>query len=139
MSITREQGLRTWADRWVKLRAWRRDLSNVKIEISDRAFPNRLGSCWTYEQRLVVYKGETFVDELGTLLHELAHAAAIDAQHSERWQTIFAAAVSEVTGLAVIPASYNYRILNMAAKDALRTWWRTSGNEFIWRLARGKA
>jgi hypothetical protein len=137
--ITRTTGLNTWASRWRTLKAWRRDLSEVKVEISDRAHNNRLGTCWAYQQRLVIYRGESFVDELGTLVHELAHAAVIGAAHDERWQETFAAAVTEITGIGVVPLAYNYRVLNMAAKDAMRLWWRTSGNESIWRLARGLA
>ena len=79
--ITRTQGLRAWADRWRGLRAWGRDLSDVKIEISDRVHNRRLGTCWTMEQRIVIYRGDSFVDELGTLLHELAHAANIGEDH----------------------------------------------------------
>jgi hypothetical protein len=137
--ITREQGLRTWAARWRTLKAWRRDLSEVKVEISDKQHVDRLGTCWQHEQRLVVYRGVSFVDELGTLLHELAHAATIAEDHNQVWQSTFAAAISEVTGLAVTPVAYNYRVLNMAAKDALRTWWKASGNETIWKLARSRA
>jgi hypothetical protein len=133
--ITREQGLRTWASRWVTLRAWRRDLSETKIEISDKQHADRLGTCWPLQQRLVIYRGVSFVDELGTLIHELAHAATIEAAHDQRWQSTFAAAVTEVTGITVVPVAYNFRTLSMAAKDALRLWWRASGNETIWRLA----
>jgi len=39
--ITREQGLLTWASRWRTLRAWQRDLSEVKVEISDRIHAGR--------------------------------------------------------------------------------------------------
>jgi len=134
--ITREQGLRSWASRWRTLKAWRRDLSEVTIDIKATQRKDRLGTCWPIRQHIVIYLGESFGDELGTLLHELAHAATIGADHDERWQSTFAAAVSEVTGLAVTPVAYNYRVLNMAAKDALRTWWRVSGNEAIWKLAR---
>jgi hypothetical protein len=134
--ITREQGLTTWAARWRTLKAWRRDLSEVKVVISDRFHHGRLGTCWSHAQRLVIYRGDSFIDELGTLVHELAHAATIGADHDEPWQTTYAAAVAEVTGIAVVPLAYNYEVLNMAAKDAMRTWWRTSGHEAIWKLAR---
>lgn len=137
--ITRAQGLTTWADRWRTLRAWSRDLSEVKVEISNRWHQNRLGSCWAHEQRIVVYRGDSFVEELNTVLHELAHAATIGAAHDERWQEMFAAAVTEVTGIVVVPVAYNYRVLNGAAKDALTTWWRASGNAALWKLAQGKA
>jgi hypothetical protein len=135
--ITREQGLTTWANRWRTLKAWRRDLANVAITISDRSFPGRSGTCWPEQQRITIYVGRSFVDDLHTVLHELAHAAAMTPGHTETWQTISAAAVSEVTGLAVIPMAYNFRILDIATRDALTTWWRASGNERLWKLARG--
>jgi hypothetical protein len=134
--ITREQGLRTWARRWATLRAWRRDLSEVKIEISDRAHADRLGTCWSYEQRIVIYRGDSFIDELSTVVHELAHAATIGASHDERWQDVYSAAVTEITGIAVIPAAYNYEVLNRCAKDVMRTWWQLSGNARLWKLLR---
>lgn len=134
--ITREQGLNVWAIRWRTLKAWRRDLSEVKVEVSNRFHANRLGTCWAHEQRVVVYQGDSFIDELGTLVHELAHAATIGSAHDERWQDVYTAAVTEITGIAVVPAAYNYEVLNRAAKDAMRTWWFTSGNHALWNLAR---
>ena len=134
--ITRVQGLLRWAHQWRTLRAWRRDLSDVKIQISDQIHNDRLGTCWTLQQRVVVYRGDSFIDELCTLVHELAHAATIVHSHDETWQATFSAAVSEITGIAVTPVAYNYEVLNLAAKDALRSWWKSSGNEFAWRLAR---
>lgn len=133
--ITRAQGLQSWAARWRVLKAWRRDLSLVRVEISDESHMRRLGTCWSHEQRLVIYRGPSFVDELATLLHELAHAATIGAAHDERWQQVYAAAVTEVTGIAVTPVAYNYRVLDRAGEDAMRLWWRTSGNDRLWRLA----
>ena len=134
--ITRTQGIMTWASRWRTLKAWRRDLSDVKMTISDHVHAGRLGTCWSSQQRITIYKGDSFIDELSTVLHELAHAATIGAHHDEPWQTTFAAAITEVTSIAVTPLAYNYEVLDAAAKDAMQTWWRTSGNAAIWRLAR---
>jgi hypothetical protein len=133
--MTRAQGLKSWADSWRTLRAWRRDLSEVEIKISSRVNATRLGTCWPHEQRIVIYQGESFIDELGTLLHELAHAATIEHAHGERWQETFASAVTEVTSIVVGPVAYNYRVLNQAAKDALKSWWWHSGNADRWELA----
>lgn len=133
--ISRAQGLLSWADRWRTLRAWRRDLSQVRVEVSDQAHPQRLGTCWSLQQRLVIYRGPSFVDELSTLVHELAHAATILEHHSEIWQEVYAAAVTEITGIEVVPVAHDYRVLDRAAEDALRSWWRTSGNDRLWRLA----
>jgi hypothetical protein len=134
--VTRAEAIERWAASWRTLRAWRRDLSEVKITVSNKINASRLGTCWDHEQRIVIYQGESFIDELGTLLHELAHAATIGAAHDERWQETFAAAVTEVTSIVVGPMAYNYRMLNEAAKDALKAWWRHSGNADRWELAK---
>jgi hypothetical protein len=122
--VTRANKIMLWAYNWRALKAWRRDLSEVKIEISNKVHQTRLGTCWPHEQRIVIYQGESLINELGTLLHELAHAATIEHAHGERWQEVFAAAITEVTGIAVVPVAHNYRVLNKAAKDALACWWR---------------
>jgi hypothetical protein len=134
--VTRAEAIERWAANWRTLRAWRRDLSEVKVSVSNKIHSNRLGTCWPREQRIVIYQGESFIDELGTLLHELAHAATIDQRHGERWQETFAAAVTEVTSIVVGPLAYNYRVLNIAAKDALKAWWWHSGNADRWELAK---
>lgn len=136
--VTREQGLMAWASRWRELRAWRHSLADIKVEVSDRAPASRLGTCWAYQRRVTIYRGDSFIEELGTLLHELAHAATIGDGHDETWQDTFASAVTEVTHITVVPAAYNYRILNAAAKDALKAWWHVSGEARIWKLARGQ-
>jgi hypothetical protein len=137
--ITRESGLAHWASQWRLLRAWKRDLSGVKIKISNRWHRNRLGTCWSMEQRLVIYRGDNFIDELGTLVHELAHAATIGAGHDEQWQEIYATAVTEITGISVVPCADSYRVVNMAAHDAMEAWWVASGNDALWRMARRSA
>jgi hypothetical protein len=134
VSVTRAQGLLRWADAWRNLRAWRRDLSLVEVVISDRAHPRRLGSCWDFQQRLVVYRGDSFAEELATVLHELAHAACIGGEHGEQWQATYAAAVTEVTGLPVVTCAEDYQVLCMSARDAVKAWWVSSGNDFAWRL-----
>jgi Protein of unknown function (DUF2786) len=134
-AMTRAQGIKIWSDRWRFLKAWRRDLLNVTIEVSNRVNVNRLGTCWPLEQRIIIYQGASFIAELGTLLHELAHTAAIQHAHDERWQETFAIAVTEVTSIVVVPVAYNYRVLNEAAKDALECWWLASGNAERWRVA----
>lgn len=136
MKLTREMVLRKWETEWKLLKSWNRDLSLVEVEISDREHANRLGTCWSYEQRLVVYRGDSIADELHTLLHELAHAATIGEKHGPIWQATYADAVREVTGVPVPRAATSYRIVNAAGKDAVKSWWHESGNEFLWRLCR---
>ncbi len=136
MKLTRVNVLEKWAKNWSTLKAWNRDLSEVSIEISDKSHPNRLGTCWSFEQRLVVYRGASISDELDTLLHELAHAATIGDHHGEAWQGVYASAVAEVTKISIPKAADNYQILCRAGKMSLQSWWTSSGNEFLWRLCR---
>lgn len=134
--INQEQALRTWLERWRTLKAWKRDLSPVTVELSKRQPMTRLGTCWTYEQRIVIYDAP-LESQLATLVHELAHAANIGAAHDLPWQETWAAAVTEITGIAVVPSGDNYRIVNNAGRDAMLVWWKLSGNAMLWRLARG--
>jgi len=134
--MTRAQGIAYWHKRWSQLRAWRRDLSEVKIEVSDRILTARVGTCFS-AHRIVIYRGSSFVQELATLLHELAHAATVGrTPHSDCWQETFSSAASEVTGIAVVPVVYNYRVLDRAVEDAIKHWWWMSGEADRWELAR---
>jgi hypothetical protein len=132
--LTREQLLTKWFKEWSTLRAWKRDLFEVEVEISDKEFPCRLGTCWSHEQRLVIYRGNDIAGELDTLLHELAHAATIGEAHGPAWQEIYAAAILEVTRTPIPTAANNYRILCAAGKAAMRAWWERSGNAFAVKL-----
>lgn len=135
--ITRHNVLTKWAADWRKLSAWKRDLSLVEVEISNQAFPHRAGTCWSYEQRLVVYRGESIHGELYTLLHEFAHAATIGDGHGSLWQAVHADAIHEVTRIPIPSAADNYRILCEAGRDAVASWWKTSGNEMLWKMFGG--
>jgi hypothetical protein len=132
--------VRTWAERWRSLRAWGRPLDEVTITVKRR--PNGgitgTGLARPVKRQVIVRVGSSLVDGLVTVLHELAHVA-VPAQehHGDRWQAAYAAAVEEVTG---IPVAYGGEKadLDYAAHLALRSWWRSSGNEFLWKLAGGK-
>lgn len=135
--VTREQGLRRWHQEWATLKAWRRDLSDVKLEVSKRSHAGRYGTCWSYEQRITIYDSQPFAGQVCTLVHELAHAATIGSAHDEPWQRVYAEAVTEITGIAVAAAAHNYHDLNVAARDAMASWWKRSGNAALWQLANG--
>lgn len=134
MKLTREIVLRKWSQEWATLKAWNRDLSEVDVEISDKTFPMRLGTCWSHEQRLVIYRGNSIAAELNVLIHEFAHAATIGESHGPVWQAMYADAVREATGLPIPRCGANYRIVHAAGEDAVKTWWTRSGNEFLWGL-----
>lgn len=133
-SITRQQGVLTWAARWATLRAWGRDLSHVQVVVSPREYSSRLGTCWQMEHRLVVYAGQDMPGTLATLLHEYAHSATIGEDHGPAWQAVFASALTEVTGIEVVPCADRFEDINDAAKRAVRAWWRASGNALAWSL-----
>lgn len=136
--VTREQGLRRWFSEWQNLKAWRRSLSEVTLEISDRVHPRRLGTCWTLEQRIVIYGHDADMPgELNTLIHEMAHAAEIEDHHGVKWQECYSRAILEITKTAIPRVAANYEILNRAGKAAVRAWWKSSGNDMIWKMVRG--
>ncbi len=136
--ITRTDVLMRWFRQWANLRAWKRDLSEVKVEVSDRWYPDRLGTCWTLEQRIAVYRSSersfNAANELHTLLHELAHAATILEHHGPKWQECYSAAILEVTRIAIPRAASSYRILNTAGRAAMKSWWTSSGNDSLLRV-----
>jgi hypothetical protein len=126
--VTRTEEIIMWFQRWATLRAWRQDLSDVAVKVSDRIHDNRLGTAWPRQRKIAIYRHPSFTDELDTLVHELAHIATTH-EHDERWQTTYAAAITEITNIDVTPVAYNYRILSRAGCDTLKAWWRMSGNE----------
>lgn len=137
--ITRANVLHSWHHRWSNLRAWKRDLSPVSVTVSDVRHPARLGTCWTREQRITVYRAVdaprfNAASELYTLLHELAHAAEIEEHHGLGWQRTHADAIREVTGIGIPSAANNYRVLVEAGREAVASWWRSSGNEFLLKM-----
>ncbi len=136
MKITRTDVLNRWTKDWRTLKAWRRDLSEVEVEYSEKQHPLRLGTCWSHEQRLVVYRGATIQTDLDTVLHELAHAATIGDGHGVAWQEVYSDAIQEVTKIPIPSAVVNYRNLCSAGRAAMASWWVTSGNDFLWKLVR---
>lgn len=137
MPITVEQGILKWASEWAKLKAWRRDLGYVKVTVSTRSFPERAGTCWPFQHRLIVYKGP-FVHQLKTLVHEFAHAATIGEGHGAEWQVIYSNAITEITGVPMVSAASKYEDIDTAAYEAISLWWKRSGNDRFWRMAHGK-
>ncbi len=142
--ITRAEVLHKWFKQWHTLRAWNRSLENVVMNVSDIRHPDRLGTCWTLQQRITVYRAVDVprfnaASELYTLLHEMAHAACIEEHHGVKWQATHAEAILEVTGIGIPKAAANYQVLCQAGRDAVKAWWRTSGNEFLLGLTGVKA
>ncbi len=132
---TRNQIIATHLDTWRNLKSWGRSLSEVKIEISNREHPSRGGTCWFMEQRLVVYQQPDICEMLMVGLHEMAHAATVGQHHDAVWQGVFADAVHEVTGIRIPRACEDdYHIMDRAAADAVRKWWRGSSYAFAAKL-----
>ena len=125
--------VRTWAERWRSLRAWRRPLDEVALEIVPwNGGP--LGKARPGTREVVVRVGADVVDALGTVLHELAHVAVPGGEaHGPAWRERYLVAVEEVTGRPLADPS-TAELLDRAAVAALRGWWRASGNEMLARL-----
>lgn len=116
---------------WSALRAWGRDLSEVRVEYIDREYPDRAGTCWSRQQRIKLYRSRRVSSMLATLLHELAHAVEIEDDHGPRWQARFASAVAEVTSARMPEYSEPYSLLDRAAEDAIAAWWLRIGGKLI--------
>lgn len=83
---------------------------------------------------MVVYNADSIVEDLVTILHEMAHASTMERGHSEDWQATFSAAIKEVTGIPVPAWADNYLVLDRAGATAIGSWWESSGNAFAWNL-----
>lgn len=125
--------LRTWAEHWRVLRAWGRPLEEVEIVFRDRDGWGSTGlaqRCGNGDRTAIVRAGSDMADALVTILHELAHLAVLDhVGHGDAWRERYAEAVLEVTGIQ-ISTEGAIRMVDYNAQGALRSWWRTSGNEF---------
>lgn len=137
--LTRREILTFWFSKWATLSAWQRDLTPVAVEVSDRFNDSRLGTCWPMQQRITVYRAVqapkvALASELDTILHEMAHAATIDEHHSAKWQAVYSRAVTEVTRIPIPVMANNYHILCQAGKQAVASWWRSSGNEALVKM-----
>ncbi len=138
--LTRREVLNKWAKEWFTLKAWKRDLSNVEITISDENNQSVLGTCWPLEQSITIYRAVEppkldLPTELDTLIHELAHAATIEEGHSHVWQATYSRAIVEVTKICIPLVADKYRTVGRAGRQAVKTWWNRSGNEFLVKLA----
>jgi hypothetical protein len=133
MSV-RDNMVREQLERWRYLRAWGRSIENVEITVSAQRHAKRLGTCWTREQRLVVYQDNRITDMLATGLHEMAHAVEISDHHGVAWQSRFMSAVSEATGIQMPAACEDFHVIDCAAEDAVRRWWRGSSHSFAAKL-----
>lgn len=125
---------------WRNLRAWGRSLDNVELEVSNREYPKRAGTCWPELQKVAVYHQaglRGLVGMLKTGLHEFAHAVETTDGHGLKWQERYAKAVKEVTGIPVGWGSLEYTTVDEAAYGALLKWWRASGNEMAAKLVLG--
>jgi hypothetical protein len=131
----RNQIIATHLNTWRNLRAWGRSLSELTIEVSDREYPRRGGTCWPTKQRVVIYQQPDICEMLMVGLHEMAHAVEVGDHHGEKWQRRFAVAIAEVTGITIPYACEDdYHIMDRAASDAIRRWWRGSSYEFAAKL-----
>lgn len=129
--MNRDTIIHTWLNRWRNLRAWGRTLDELTIDLIPVEHRSRLGTCWPTQQRVRLYYQPKIIDVLKTGLHEMAHAAVPASEgHGIAWQNMYAAATAEVTGIAVVAAADSYQIVDDACADALRLWWKRSGNAF---------
>lgn len=146
MSVTRKEAVKVWAERWRTLKVWPCSLADVTVDVRNRSGADSTGRAFYMERRIVISVSSDMADSLTTVLHEFAHAARPrrhDVEwtgHDDVWQSLFARAVREVTGIAVPETADNFRDLDRAATDAVRAWWKSSSNEFAFNLiaAKGK-
>lgn len=75
-------------------------------------------------------------EDLGTVLHELAHLAAPDrAHHGAEWRALYAAGAAEALGLPMhtFDDADEQTTLNAHVRDACRAWLVSSGQRTFLR------
>lgn len=132
--ITWEQGISTWAERWRNLRAYEGRVLQSLVTIRNVFFPERWGTAWSHRNEIAVYRSDRFSNDLDTIIHEFAHLAR-SVHHEADWQECYADAIREVTGIPIPRQANNYEMLVRAGREAMASWWKTSGNAFLWHLA----
>lgn len=142
--VTRKEAIKHWAEQWRTLKTWPCSLADITVDVRHSSKHHSTGRAFYMERRIVVTAGENMPDSLGTILHEYAHASRVRrvdrewTHHDDAWQAIYTAAVYEVTGIVVPPAFSDFRDLDKAARDAMASWWKNSGNEFAYKLVAAK-
>lgn len=118
--------LRGYIERWKALAAWGGALDGVRVRLGT---PDHdwLGTCRPAARLVNLHpRCEDLAEDLGTILHEYAHAACPDGEgHGERWREMFAWAVEEVVGRPVPGAAEaDMDALDRLAVEAIRGWLR---------------
>ena len=139
--MQRQEAIQLWANRWRNLRAWGRELSEVQIEYrsrSEEVGSYSTGLAFPVRRRIVITHGSDMSDALACVLHELAHLAVDGREwHGRKWRLMFLTAVGEVTSRPLHGGeAWTYRLLQCAAEDAVRAWWRASGFNRLWKMAK---
>lgn len=77
--------------------------------------------------RFVITAGSDAADARATILHEIAHCAAgyVDGPHNDKWRSVFASAVHELTGET--PSGNSYHDLHAEAAACVRRWLERGG------------
>ncbi len=83
--------------------AWHAAMPLVKVELrSRRQDPNRIsGRAWPASGRIVISCSASNAKNLAALVHEMAHIATPGARHKLPWKQMYAAALTELTGIEI--------------------------------------
>lgn len=121
--------LASYADRWRNLRAWRAPLP-AQISIEPWRGTAHVGVAYPAQCRTTIYQTPCLADDLGTVLHELAHIAApTRAAHDRAWRELYAAGAAEALALdplTFVGATTNQTLTSLV-REACDRWLTTSG------------
>lgn len=138
MTITNIDVVRTYADRWRSLAAWRAPLDvTVDVVPAPAHVRRRMGTAFNCQRRarIYVHADVRLADNLSTVLHELAHLAAPSfVRHARPWREVYTCAAIEALGL---PESYAFELdvdiqgLDEQVTAAIDVWLTRSGQRAV--------
>lgn len=135
--MTPVEAVTVWVERWRALRAWGRPLEEARVVVLPHTGRGANGTAWPCAREIRVKAGHDIPDALDTVLHEYAHLAAPGGEHhGPRWRRIYSAAITEVTGIPLDAESWTYQDARSTGMHYVRAWWRQSGLEALWEVAR---
>ncbi len=127
--------LASYADRWRNLRAWRAPLPAV-VTIEPWRGQQVVGYAVPARCETVIRQTPRLADDLGTVLHELAHLAApTRAGHDRAWRQLYALGAAEALALdphTFVDAPTNQTLTSLV-REACDRWLTTSGQRAFLR------
>ncbi len=124
-----------WAHSWRNLAAWGAPLP-ATLDIKPHEGQRRLGRAYYATRCAEVLITGALHEDLGTVLHELAHLAAPDGtKHGKHWREIYVRAVAEAFGVDkdIFDIEVKITALDAQVRHEAQKWLVRSGQLVVLR------